>query len=159
MTTPFRLSVGLLVKPAGPGHNAPHMTCHHWAYHGLTCAEYEDLRTFSEGRCGICKIPEAGTRRGFLDVDHFHGKNGASFLRGMLCSWCNQSVMQCIDGLKAWGRHNRIWEPAAREYESRPWERPSEEALRQMAARTEMPRKTSSRLAMPAFASLQESSR
>jgi hypothetical protein len=129
--------VGLPAKPVGPGHNKPHMICHHWAFHRLTCAEYEDLRKFAGGHCGICKIPEAETRRGFLTVDHFHGKNGADFIRGMLCDWCNQSVMQCFDGIKAWGLQNRPYEEAAREYERNSWERPSGEALRQMAARTE----------------------
>lgn len=144
--------LGLPAKPVGPGHNLPHMTCHHWAVHRLTCAQYEDLREFAGGRCGICKIPEAETRTGLLAVDHFHGKDGASFFRGMLCNWCNQSVMQCIDGLKAWGRQNRPYEEAAREYERHPWERPSEEALRQLAARTAMPRKTPARIAVPMLA-------
>jgi Recombination endonuclease VII len=128
--------VGLPAKPVGPGHNLPHMVCHHWAFHRLTCAEYEDLRKIAGGRCGICKVLEAETPRGLLVVDHFHGKNGASFIRGMLCDFCNGSVMQCFDGIKAWGA-NRQWEEAARLYDSNPWEQPSEEALRQLAARTE----------------------
>lgn len=144
MTTPID-RVGLPAKPAGPGHNSPGMICHHWAVHRLTCADYEDLRAFAGGKCGICNTPEAKTRRGFLVVDHFHGKNGASFIRGMLCDWCNQSVMLCIDGLKAWNPVNRQFEAAAREYERHSWEQPSDEAVRQLAAREEMPRKTSPR--------------
>lgn len=146
MTT-LRDPVGLPAKPDGSGHNGPGRICHHWAAYRLTCAQYENLREFAGGRCGICKIPEAETRRGYLVVDHFHGANGGSFIRGMLCDWCNQSVMQCIDGLKPWGA-NRAWEGPAREYERSPWQQPSEEAVRQLAARTEKPPKYSrSRLA------------
>jgi hypothetical protein len=129
------------VKPVGIGHNAPHMRCNHWALYRLTCAEYEDLRAFAGGICGICKTPEADTKRGMLVIDHFHGHGRGWFIRGMLCDWCNTSVMQCLDGIKAWGPRNRPYEATAREYEANSWEQPSEEALRQMAGRTEMPRK------------------
>jgi len=122
----------------GLGHNSPPLRCHHWAVYRLTCEEYESVRRHAEGCCGICKTPEAETRRGILHVDHFHGQNGVWFIRGMLCGWCNQSVMQCFDGLKPWNPVNRQYEDAAREYERNSWEKPSEEALRQMAARTEM---------------------
>jgi hypothetical protein len=103
----------------------------------MPCEEYEALRARAAGHCELCKIPEALTRRGFLVIDHFHGIKGTSFIRGLLCDWCNQSVMQCLDGLKPWGA-NREWEAAAREYERHPWHQPSESALRQLAARTEM---------------------
>lgn len=135
--------IGFPAKPVGVGHNKPHMTCHHWALHRLTCAEYEDLRAFANGKCGVCQIPEAETWRGFLVIDHFHSRSGnGEFIRGMLCDWCNQSVMQCIDGLKAWNPLNREWEESARQYEAEPWEQPTEEALRLMAARQEVPRTT-----------------
>jgi hypothetical protein len=124
-------------KPTGPGHNAAGMTCNHYALYRMSCEQYEALRARAAGRCELCKIPEEQTRRGFLVIDHFHGRNGGSFIRGMLCDWCNTSVMQCADGIKAWGRQNRPWEDAAREYERNPWQQPSEEALRQLAARTE----------------------
>ena len=123
-------------KPVGPGHNAPGMVCHHYALYRMTCEEYEALRARTGGRCELCNVPEEETRRGFLVIDHFHGRNGGSFIRGMLCDWCNQSVMRCIDGIQAWGA-NRAWEAAAREYEHNPWHQPSGEALRQLAARTE----------------------
>lgn len=126
-----------LAKPTGPGHNRPDLVCHHVLYHGLSCEEYEAMRERAGGRCEICKVDERETKRGFLVVDHFHGSGpAAEFTRGMLCDFCNNSVMQAYDGLKAWGA-NRRFEEAAREYERNSWEQPSEQALREMAARTE----------------------
>ena len=121
----------------GPGHSRAGVLCHHAAQHGMSCEEYNDLRARAGGHCEICGVDEKETWRGYLVVDHFHGKNGASVTRGMPCDWCNQSVMQCLDGLKPWGE-NRAYEEAARAYERNPWDQPSDEALRQMAARTEM---------------------
>lgn len=135
MTSPLD-PVGFPAKPAGPGHNGPGRICHHWAAYRLTCAQYEKLRAFAGGLCGICKIPEAMTQRGFLIVDHFHSRCRASFIRGMLCDWCNQSVMECIDGLRVWGA-NRHWEAAAREYERNSWQQPSAVAIQEMAERRE----------------------
>jgi len=125
-------------KPVGPGHNRPDLKCHHQVIYGLTCREYEEMRARAGGRCEICKVDEKDTHRGFLVVDHFHGwAPGASFIRGMLCDWCNKSVMQAYDGLKPWGKQ-RHYEDAAREYERNSWQQPSAVALREMAERTEM---------------------
>lgn len=113
--------------------------------YGLTCEQYEDMRERAAGRCPICKVAEKDTPRGFLVIDHFHGHRsvpGSAFIRGLICDWCNQSVMQAHDGLKAWGKTNRQYRQAAAEYERNSWQEPSEAARRIMAARTEkLPRK------------------
>jgi|HubBroStandDraft_6_1064221.scaffolds.fasta_scaffold159466_5 hypothetical protein len=115
-------------------------TCHHFAFHGLTCDEYDALRARANGRCEICGIAEEDTPRGVLVVDHFEEK-GVRFIRGMICGRCNSGVMSCIDGRKVWGA-NRRWEAKAREYEANSWEKPSPEALALIDARTEkLPRK------------------
>lgn len=127
-----QMTIGSLHRTDGKG------PCHHYAYLGMPCDEYEALRAHAGGHCEICGIAEGDTPRGHLVVDHFHGEQGtgASFIRGMICDKCNGGVMTCIDGYKVWGE-NRKWEAAARAYEANSWQKPSEEALRQMAARTE----------------------
>lgn len=130
-----------LPKPTGPGHNRPDLVCHHRVIYGLTCDQYEDMRARAAGVCPVCKIDEKDTPRGWLVIDHFHGSYyvpGSAFIRGLICDWCNQSVMQAHDGLKPWGKTNRQYREAAAEYERNSWQEPSEAALRVMAARTEM---------------------
>jgi hypothetical protein len=110
--------------------------CHHFAYHGLTCDEYDALRARAAGHCEICGIAEEDTPRGFLVVDHFQ-QDRISFIRGLLCDRCNSGVMVCLDGRKVWGT-NRRWEARARAYEQNSWQRPSPAALKALAARTEL---------------------
>jgi hypothetical protein len=117
-------------------HHPDGKLCHHFAYHRLTCDEYDAVRARAAGHCEICGIAEEDTARGVLDVDHFEAW-GVRFTRGMLCSKCNGGVMPCIDGRKVWGA-NRKWEAKAREYEANSWEKPSLRALELMAARVEM---------------------
>lgn len=119
-------------------HHPEGKTCHHFAYHGLTCDQYDELLARAKGHCEICGIAQEETPRGQLVVDHFHGQRGASFIRGMLCDYCNGAVMPCVDGLKVWGASSRKWEARARAYEADSWQAPSPEALLQMAARREM---------------------
>lgn len=118
-------------------HHPRGKTCHHFTYHGLTCDQYDAMRARANGHCEICGIAEQDTRRGSLVVDHFRGRR-TRVIRGMICDTCNASVMQCIDGNKVWGPGTRALEDRARAYDSNPWQMPSEEALQEMAARTEM---------------------
>ena len=128
-----QMTIGSLHRTDGKG------PCHHYAYLGMPCDEYEALRARAGGHCEICGVAEEDTPRGHLVVDHFHGeaKTGASFVRGMICDRCNGGVMACIDGIKVWGA-NRQWEARAREYEASSWDKPTPAALAMLAARKEM---------------------
>lgn len=117
-------------------HHPEGKTCFHFTFYRLTCDEYDALRVRANGRCEICETPEAETDQHRLVIDHFHGKNRTSFVRGLLCDPCNYGVMACIDGVREWGE-NRKWEARAREYEANSWQQPSPAALAQMAARRE----------------------
>lgn len=96
--------------------------CHHAKEHLITCDEYDALRARAQGRCEICRTPEADTKRGQLVIDHYED-NTTWYVRGLLCDRCNQ-VMSCHDGHKPWGA-NRKWQQAAAEYASRPFRQPS----------------------------------
>lgn len=107
-------------------HHPEAKTCHHWQHHRLTCDEYDELRARSAGACEICGTPEADTGGKRLVVDHFEDQQARLwFIRGLLCDRCN-SVMTCVDGRKKWGA-NRRWEPDAKAYEERSWDRPTSE--------------------------------
>lgn len=71
-----------------------HSTCHHVAYR-LTCADYEALWVYAEGRCQICKITADQVPGGKLYIDH-DGRYGYHAARGLLCSKCN-SLMRYVD--------------------------------------------------------------
>lgn len=122
-------------------HHPDGKTCHHFFFHGLTCDQYDDLLDRANGCCEICGVAGKETPRGFLVVDHYHGKKVASFIRGMLCDYCNGTVMACVDGLKVWGPVSRKWEAKGREYEANSWQRPTPAQLTEMAERTEKPPK------------------
>lgn len=111
-------------------------TCHHFIYHGLTCDSYDELRARAGGHCEICGIAEEETRRGSLEVDHCE-KQGLHVVRGMLCHYCNNVVMCCLDGKKPWGEASRRWEAKAREYEADSWHQLTPEVLVAAAARDE----------------------
>lgn len=128
-------------------HHPEGKTCHHYAYHRLTCDEYDALRARAGGRCEICGTPEEDTPRGYLLIDHFAMKR-IRFIRGLICGKCNSGVMPCVDGRKVWGV-NRQWEAKAREYEANSWQKPNEAALAVMATRTEMLSKFDPRYEQP----------
>jgi hypothetical protein len=145
VTRATQMTLGARHKASGVG------PCQHLVLYGLSCEDYEELRARARGHCEICGIAEGDTPRGYLVVDHFHGDDrpGVAFIRGMICDKCNAGVMACLDGLKVWGA-NRKWEAAARAYEANSWHRPSDEARRQMAARTEkLPRAAAPRRRWP----------
>lgn len=117
-------------------HHPQGKTCRHYSIYRLTCDAYDALRARAGGNCEICGIAEEEAPRGGLVIDHFRGRR-TTVIRGLICTKCNGSVMQCIDGRRVWGK-NRKWEERAREYERNSWQVPSEEAREEMAARTEM---------------------
>ena len=41
-------------------HHPEGKLCHHFAYHGLTCDEYDAMRARCGGRCEICGTPGGG---------------------------------------------------------------------------------------------------
>lgn len=106
--------------------------CHHFAFHYLTCDEYDQLRKRADGRCEICKTPEedVGGRR--LVIDHDERPGMGHLVRGLICSKCN-SVMSCLDGRKAWGA-NRRFEAAARVYAANSWHQPTAQQRQILAA-------------------------
>lgn len=71
-----------------------HRTCQHGVYR-LSCAEFDELWQYSEGRCQICRAHEAETTRGRLVIDHAR-EYGWSGVRGLLCDKCN-TLMKRID--------------------------------------------------------------
>lgn len=95
-------------------------TCHHYAYHGLTCDEFDALHARAGGRCEICATPEAETRRGKLIIDELHGH--ARAIRGLLCDRCN-AAMSCFDGQRPWGANHSLL-PQILIYVANPWEKP-----------------------------------
>lgn len=128
-------------------HHPEGKTCWHFTRYKLTCDEYDALLARAAGRCEICGTPEGRTVQRRLVIDHFHGKNRTSFVRGLLCDRCNNEVMACIDGLRPWGAYREL-EAMGREYEANSWQRPSPDAMALMSARQEMvPRKRAPRRA------------
>jgi len=118
-------------------HHPEGKTCFHFTRYKLTCDEYDALRARANGRCEICGTPEGETAQRRLVIDHFHGKNRTSFVRGLLCDPCNNEVMACIDGVRPWGAYREL-EAMGRKYEANSWQAPSPVAMAQMAARQEM---------------------
>jgi hypothetical protein len=117
-------------------HRSDGKTCHHFQYHGLTCDDYDALRARANGHCEICGIAEEETRRGVLEVDHCE-MQGLHVVRGLLCHYCNNVVMCCLDGGKPWSEASRRWESKAREYADNPWHELTPEVLAAAAARRE----------------------
>lgn len=118
-------------------HHPEGKTCFHFTRYRLTCDEYDALRARANGRCEICGTPEGETAQRRLVIDHFHAKNGASFVRGLLCDRCNNEVMACVDGVRPWGAYRDL-EANGRKYEANSWQTPSPAAMAQMAVRQEM---------------------
>lgn len=71
-----------------------HPSCQHIAYR-LTCADYDALWEFAQGRCQICGLAPEDTPRGVLVIDH-DSRYGIYAVRGLLCSKCN-TLMQFVD--------------------------------------------------------------
>lgn len=108
-------------------HHPKGLTCHHYAFFGMMCDEYDRMRERAAGCCEICGTPEAETGGKRLVVDHFQDtQTRLSFIRGLLCDRCNAVVMACMDGMKPWGT-DRVHEAQAREYEARSWCQPTPE--------------------------------
>ncbi|HMG63713.1 MAG TPA: endonuclease domain-containing protein [Streptosporangiaceae bacterium] len=136
-------------------HSPTGKTCHHFLFHRLACDEFDALSARANGHCEICGAAEEDTKRGSLVVDHFYAP-GAYVIRGMLCDWCNTTVMACIDGKKVWGTETRKWEAKGHEYEANSWDALTPEVLVLMAARKEKrpknaPRRAQSRETMTAI--------
>lgn len=55
-----------------------------------------DLRTEQDGRCAVCRIPEAEAPKGRLHLDHDHD---TMVIRGLLCGNCNAGLGQFKDDL------------------------------------------------------------
>jgi hypothetical protein len=101
-------------------HHRQGKTCHHYAFHGLTCDEYDALKERAAGCCELCGLPEEATGGRRLVVDHFaDAQQGLRFVRGLICDKCNV-VMSCLDGTKPWGS-KRTMEAQALAYEARSW--------------------------------------
>lgn len=65
----------------------------------MTCQQFDALLARSNGRCELCSIPAAETRRGFFVIDHDH-KVGMSFdvVRGLVCDPCNGHMRRIDSG-------------------------------------------------------------
>jgi hypothetical protein len=81
------------VNDPGP-HVRKGLSCQHDLYR-LSCEEFEALRRRADGKCEICRIPEAETPRGLLCIDH-DGRYSWWAVRGLLCDKCN-ALMSRID--------------------------------------------------------------
>ena len=57
----------------------------------MTAAEFNDLWTSQNGKCGICEVDlmPRGRQSNSVAVDHNH-ENGA--VRGLLCQACNRAI-------------------------------------------------------------------
>ena len=55
---------------------------------GITVSQYDRMLTDQEGRCAICKDPQAQLARN-LAVDHCHDTGK---IRGLLCLPCNTAI-------------------------------------------------------------------
>jgi hypothetical protein len=103
-------------------HSKSAHACTHYAVHGLTCDEFDQLRSRAAGQCEICRTPERETSGKRLVIDHFEDyRIGLSFIRGLLCDRCNLVVMACVDGRRKWGA-NKMWEQSALAYEMNSWQ-------------------------------------
>lgn len=65
--------------------------------YGLTPEGYEALFEAQDGRCAICRRPDAPTKRGMLHVDHCHDTGR---VRGLLCSTCNTGIGHLGDDIE-----------------------------------------------------------
>jgi hypothetical protein len=83
--------------------------------YGITREQYDELLRRQNGGCAICGLPEQGTRKSQLCVDHCH-QTGR--IRGLLCQQHNASlgafgddlagVMQVVEYLRR-SRCRRVW--------------------------------------------------
>lgn len=110
-------------------HATPGNACNHFMKYGMTCDDFDRLRTRADGRCELCETPEEKTRRGILVIDHFQGA-GLFFVRGLICDRCN-SVMSRHDRKAAWGPSSLPWAEKARAYHLASFERPTPEEFEQ----------------------------
>lgn len=104
-------------------HATPGNTCNHFMKYGMTCDDYDRLRTRANGHCELCQTPERETPRKALIIDHFQGA-GLFFVRGLICDRCN-SVMSRHDRAAAWGPSSLPWAEQARAYHLAAFERPT----------------------------------
>lgn len=82
--------------------------------HRMTQEEYDDLKTFQEGLCYICRRGK-GIRRN-LAIDHWHDKEGHGLTphpdkescvlcwRGLLCALCNDMLAHARDDVMVFAR-------------------------------------------------------
>jgi hypothetical protein len=66
-------------------------------YYSMSVEQYEELLSYQDGRCAICRELPRGTKRGKLNVDHCH-ETGA--VRGLLCSTCNTGIGKLGDSIE-----------------------------------------------------------
>lgn len=57
--------------------------------YGIGRADYDRMLTEQDGRCGICRTDEPGSRNSVWPVDHCHTTNK---VRGLLCHRCNMAL-------------------------------------------------------------------
>jgi hypothetical protein len=98
--------------------------CTHWTNHRITCDEYDDMRARAAQRCEICRKPEGEAYFDRLVVDHLDG-SGIHIVRGMLCQYCNNTVMGCMDGTRSWGSQSWRLRDRALVYVANSWDLPS----------------------------------
>lgn len=110
-------------------HATPGNTCNHFAKYGMTCNDYDRLRSRANGRCELCETPEAQTVRGALIIDHFQDRD-LFFVRGLLCDRCN-SVMSRHDRTTTWGPSSLPFKEKARAYHLAAFEQPTPEEFAQ----------------------------
>ncbi|GAA2644457.1 hypothetical protein GCM10010399_92940 [Dactylosporangium fulvum] len=92
---------------------AYHLRCAHLNYE-LTCTDFDQLWSRTEGHCEICGIAGEGTPHGFLHVDHEQSA-GKWAVRGLLCSRCNTML----------GRPGLLTGAAVDAYLTQPWRDPA----------------------------------
>lgn len=77
--------------------------------YGLSKAQYDALKASQGGTCAICKRAKGTTKRLAVDHDHRSG-----FVRGLLCSTCNNILGYLRDDLElAAGVHGYLKNPPA----------------------------------------------
>lgn len=69
-------------------HSAAHQNNRYKREYGITLAQFEEMATAQENRCGIClRMVDDGEK---LVVDHVH--DASKKVRGLLCRQCNAGL-------------------------------------------------------------------
>lgn len=90
-----------------------HATCTTHEHYLLSCADYEELLSESDGGCQICAFPAAKMPQQKLYIDH---DGWLWAVRGLLCISCNSAIGNHEFRKRPWGRP-----PGAAEFLANAW--------------------------------------